>query len=335
MHIRVHTHVDAFAQLAPAWRALQKRLTFDSIFYTPEWQELTWREFGRGDLTIIAVHDDADALVALAPLALHDGALEFAAYKEISDYLDVLVAAGHESEAYAALCDWLLGPNAPSWSTLSLTNVIATSQTLSLFADALRARGKHVEAPIEDVCPIITLPATFDAYLAMLDGKERRELQRKLRRAAEESRVVVADDPNTLERDMNDFLGLMKASMVSKSDFMTSAMEAFFHRMARVMQQAGWLQLSFLEVGDEEPRTRAAAYMNFVYGNDVFVYNSGLDPLKYSHISPGQVLIARLIERAIGEKRRLFDFLQGNESYKYGLGGKDVVLRTLRVTTAA
>jgi CelD/BcsL family acetyltransferase involved in cellulose biosynthesis len=329
MHIRVHTHVEDFAALAPEWRALQQRLAFDSLFYTPEWQELTWREFGRGELQIVAVHDDAGALVALAPLALHEGVLGFAAYKEISDYLDVLVAAGHEAAAHGALCDWLLGPSAPAWTTLELTNVIESSPTFAGFADTLRGRGAQVDAPREDVCPIITLPDTFDAYLAMLDGKERRELQRKLRRAAEESRMVIVNDPNTLERDVNDFLSLMKASMVSKSDFMTPAMEAFFHRMARVMQQAGWLQLAFLEVGDEEPLTRAAAYLNFVYGNDVFVYNSGLDPLKYSHISPGQVLIAKLIEHAIGEKRRLFDFLQGNESYKYGLGGKDVVLRTL------
>jgi len=333
MQLRVYTQADAFERLAPEWRALQQRLAFDSIFYTPEWQQLTWNEFGRGDLQIVAAYE-GDALVALAPLALHEGVLGFAAYKEISDYLDVLVAPGNETAVYAALREWLSGPDAPAWQSLELTNVIESSPTFAGFAEALRAQGWQVEAPREDVCPIITLPDTFDAYLAMLDGKERRELQRKLRRAAEESRVVIANDPETLERDMNDFLALMKASMVSKSTFMTPAMEAFFHRMARAMQQAGWLQLSFLEVGDEEPLTRAAAYLNFVYGNDVFVYNSGLDPLKYSHISPGQVLIARLIERAIGEKRRLFDFLQGNESYKYGLGAKDVVLRTLVVTAA-
>jgi CelD/BcsL family acetyltransferase involved in cellulose biosynthesis len=331
MHIRIHTQADSFERLTPEWRALQQQLQFDSLFYTPEWQQLTWREFGRGELLLATVHADDGALIALAPLALHEGVLGFAAYKEISDYLDVLVAPGCEAAAHGALRDWLAGPDAPAWHTLSLTNVVESSSTFSIFADLLRAQGWQVDAPIEDVCPVIALPSTFDAYLAMLDGKERRELQRKLRRAAEESRVVVAADPSSLERDMNDFLALMKASMVSKSDFMTPGMEAFFHKMAAVMQQAGWLQLAFLEVGDEEPRTRAAAYLNFVYGNDVLVYNSGLDPLKYSHISPGQVLIARLIERAIAEKRRLFDFLQGNESYKYGLGGKDVVLRTLNV----
>jgi CelD/BcsL family acetyltransferase involved in cellulose biosynthesis len=41
--------------------------------------------------------------------------------------------------------------------------------------------------------------------------------------------------------------------------------------------------------------------------------------------------MARLIERAIAEKRSIFDFLQGNEEYKYRLGGKDtrVLIATL------
>jgi CelD/BcsL family acetyltransferase involved in cellulose biosynthesis len=93
------------------------------------------------------------------------------------------------------------------------------------------------------------------------------------------------------------------------------------------MFDAGRLQLAFLEVEGQ----RAAAYLNFVYDNKVLVYNSGLDPARFSYLSPGVVLMARLIERAISEKRSVFDFLQGNEEYKYRLGGKDtrVYLATL------
>ena len=91
------------------------------------------------------------------------------------------------------------------------------------------------------------------------------------------------------------------------------------------MLDAGWLQLSFLEVEGQ----RAATYLNFVYDDVVLVYNSGLDPQTFSYLSPGQVLVARLIEKAIQEKRCAFDFLQGNEEYKYKLGGQDVKLFTL------
>jgi CelD/BcsL family acetyltransferase involved in cellulose biosynthesis len=54
--------------------------------------------------------------------------------------------------------------------------------------------------------------------------------------------------------------------------------------------------------------------------------------MKFAYLSPGQVLIARLIEKAIADKRISFDFLQGNEDYKYKLGGKDVKLFTLAIT---
>lgn len=335
MHISIHSTTDAFDTLAPDWRALLKRAAFDTLFYTPEWQRLTWDEFGQGQLLIAAIRDDAGTLVGLAPLALHDGVLGFAAYKEISDYLDILVAPGQEAACFAALRDWLKGPEAPAWSSLSLTNIIDSSPTFAVFAEQLRAEGWQVDTPVEDVCPQITLPDSFEGYLALLDGKERRELQRKLRRAGQESRMVFATDAATLDKDVDDFLVLMKASMLTKNDFMTPRMEAFFHKMARAMHDAGWLQLSFLEVGDEEPLTRAAAYVNFVYNNAVLVYNSGLDPQKFAHLSPGQVLIARLIELAISEKRAVFDFLQGNESYKYNLGGKDATLRTLSVRKVA
>ena len=126
---------------------------------------------------------------------------------------------------------------------------------------------------------------------------------------------------------MTDFLRLMTSSMFSKSDFMTPRMEQFFRAMAREMQAAGFLQLAFLEVEGN----RAAAYLNFVYDNAVLVYNSGLDPQKYSYLSPGVALIARLIEKAVAEKRKAFDFLQGNEEYKYRLGGKDVAVFTLMI----
>lgn len=329
MHLSVYTHADAFDALAADWQTLLKSAPFDTVFYTPLWQRLTWDEFGAGQLCIVTVRDEAGALVGVAPLAIHEGVVGFAAYKEISDYLDIVVAAGHETEVYQAVAGWLTGAEAPAWTTLSLTNVIESSGVFGAFADALRASGCQIETPAEDVCPVITLPASFDVYLESLDGRERRELQRKLRRASEESGVVYATDASTLDRDVDDFLTLMKASMTTKNDFMTPRMEAFFHKMARSIRDAGWLQLSFLEVGDEAPRTRAAAYVNFIYNNQVLVYNSGLDPMKFAHLSPGQVLIARLIEQAIADKRSAFDFLQGNESYKYKLGGKDVKLNTL------
>jgi CelD/BcsL family acetyltransferase involved in cellulose biosynthesis len=329
MRTEVYTTPEAFDRLAGEWNALLKRSASDTLFLTNEWQKTWWRELGEGELRILAMYE-SDALVGIAPLffaanPLGSPEVALVGCKEVSDYLDFIFARGREVACFRAVVDFLKSTDAPAWHTLALCNIIETSPTLSTFAEMLNAEGWHARVLFEDVCPVVALPDTFEAYLAMLEGKERRELQRKLRRASEDVTITFATDATSLARDVDDFIALMKASAPSKAAFMTPRMARFFHAAARAMFEVGRLQLAFLEVEG----VRAAAYMNFVYGDAVLVYNSGLDPEKYAYLSPGQVLIARLIEKAIQDGRRLFDFLQGDEEYKYKLGGRDVKLYTL------
>jgi CelD/BcsL family acetyltransferase involved in cellulose biosynthesis len=76
------------------------------------------------------------------------------------------------------------------------------------------------------------------------------------------------------------------------------------------------LELAFLELGGR----KAAAFFNFTFGNRVWVYNSGMDP-QYAQYSPGWVLLAMLIRRAIEKGCQAFDFMRGDEPYKFQWGG--------------
>ena len=58
-----------------------------------------------------------------------------------------------------------------------------------------------------------------------------------------------------------------------KKAFLTPAMRSQMQAAAHAAFDGGWLQLAFLEVGGE----KAAAYLNFDYGDHIWVYNSGLD----------------------------------------------------------
>lgn len=78
------------------------------------------------------------------------------------------------------------------------------------------------------------------------------------------------------------------------------------------------LQLSFLEIGGQ----RAAAYYCFNYQNKILVYNSGFDP-DFGEFSPGWVLLGYLLKWANENRISEFDFMRGNEDYKYRFGGKD------------
>jgi CelD/BcsL family acetyltransferase involved in cellulose biosynthesis len=54
----------------------------------------------------------------------------------------------------------------------------------------------------------------------------------------------------------------------------------------------------------------------------MWVYNSGIDP-RFSEYSPGWVLLGYLLQWAIDQKRAEFDFMRGDEDYKYRFGAVD------------
>ena len=52
------------------------------------------------------------------------------------------------------------------------------------------------------------------------------------------------------------------------------------------------------------------------WDDTVGLYNSGFHP-DHAALSPGVVLLAHLVRDAIARGRRRFDFLRGEERYKY------------------
>ena len=80
----------------------------------------------------------------------------------------------------------------------------------------------------------------------------------------------------------------------------------------------GILQLSFLTINDE----KAAGYLCFDYMDRIWVYNSGFRP-DYQFYSPGWVLLSYLIQHAINTGKSHFDFMRGDETYKYRFGADD------------
>ncbi len=237
------------------------------------------------------------------------------------------------------------GQDAPVWDLIDLCNQPAASLAYTRLAEMARARGWAVEVFQEDVCPVITLPREGDRpggdepqqkppelweiYLERLDKKERHEIRRKLRRMAREApdaRIRVVRGGAELDGAVADFIRLHRLSSRDKDAFMTDEMQGFFRAIAAALADRGWLQLSFLEIAGQP----VASYFCFDHGNQILVYNSGYDPQASPQLSPGWVLLARLIQDAIAQGRTRFDFLQGDEDYKYRFGGVDeLVHRTM------
>ena len=325
MHLELITTLEQFEALQSDWNALLHYNATNEIFLTWEWQSTWWQVYHPGTLWVITARNETGQLVGIAPWFLEqpDRVIRTIGCVEVTDYLDILALP----EAHAAFCSELaifLTEHAGDYSRLDLCNIPSSSPTLELLPRLLTERGFAVQVKHEDVCPFIPLPDDFEAYLDGLDKKQRHELRRKLRRieSSEDERIewyMVAPE-HDLAAEAQKFMGLMAASAPEKAQFLQDeGHRAFFPAIIERLAVCGWVQLSFLTVNGQA----AAAYLNFDFNNRILVYNSGLLPQSYSHLSLGIILLCYNIQTAIAHHREEIDFLQGNESYKYRMGAQD------------
>jgi CelD/BcsL family acetyltransferase involved in cellulose biosynthesis len=321
MTIEFLADVASWSRLESEWNALLSHSAANYPFLRYEFQRAWWEHLGGGEWPSgelrIAVWREDGVLRGVAPLFRSarggESGWYFIGSTEISDYLDVIVSSDDHSFFCTALLAALGSMPDSEFRMLDLFNLRGASPTVSVLeADAAR-RGWGVDRQSLQICPVLALPGSWEEYLATLDKKDRHEIRRKLRRGES------AEEPMELKLAsagaMDEFFRLM-ANDKNKADFLAPVMRDQFRTIARSMEAAGLLQLAFLQTGGRN----VAAYFNFDYGNRIWVYNSGMDP-QFAASSPGWILLALLVRRAIEQGREAFDFMRGSEAYKFQWGG--------------
>lgn len=333
MKVTAYEHESVFADLQPEWNDLLQRSISDHIFSTWEWQSSWWSVYQAGELWVITCRDESGELIGIAPWFIEhqdtgERVVRSIGCVDVTDYVDVIVSEAHSQYVYSALSQFLR-EHADRYDRINFCNIPESSPTREQFAAIMTRCGFEVEVVLQEVCPVIRLPETFEDYLMQLDKKQRHELRRKVRRAENEESLkwYIVGAEHNLDEEVDRFLKLMAASQQQKAVFLSDPKNvAFFKTITRVMYERGWLQLAFLGFNNQ----MAATYLNFDYNKGIQVYNSGLLPESFGHLSPGIVLLAYLIEHAIETGHEVFDFLRGNETYKYRMGAKDTRVYKLK-----
>lgn len=328
MKVTVHDRFEAVG--APAWTTLHARTGLRSPFLTWLWQTEWAREFAHGHRVEIWRLEDGDETV-VALLALYEaepGRLELVGGADVSDYLDLLALGGREEEAWAAL----LEARAAATAAWVLHAVPAASPTVTKLPALARAVGLDVKVAVEERCPVLTLPVSWDAYLDALPSKPRHELLRKMRRLereAPEARPWNGATRAEIETRLGDFFDLHRRSRAGKARFMDPGMEGFFRRVVCGLADLGMARLWFLDTSGGP----IATFLTIEWDGTVGLYNSGFHP-NHAALSPGLMLLTYLIRDAIARDKRRFDFLRGEERYKYDFGPTPEEVHAVRIAPA-
>ena len=300
--------------LEAEWWDLFKRSATATPFQSPAWLLAWWRSFRPGALCTLAVRDET--LIGLAPMYLEDGRLGRRLLPigiAISDYIDLLVDDRRKSDALAAIGQ---GVRALSWDIWELGELkpgaYALAPELGACADAA------VEA--QSACPVLRWE-TGDDPLSRSPARKRRQIRRAESLAALRGDVKV-QAMNTRPREFLSALNELHAArwrVRGQAGVLAESRVVRFHQDALAALSAADLARCYvLEIGGRP----AAAFYGLSHRETLYAYLGGFAP-EFAYESPGAILIARAMRMASAEGMQAFDFLRGQEDYKYAWGAED------------
>ncbi len=347
MHVDVIEESGALERVRGDWEAAYAADPEASFFMSWRWIA-DWLAERQTVWLVLAAKPTAadDRYVAFLPLRMRvhfDKARGF--FNELylagsgySDHAGVLTDPAFETAAVAAFTDHLR--KKLSWARLTMSNLWMSERRRRLFLSAFdERRFAHKDIDYLDkitntdvsVCPYIALPSNWDAYLATLSANNRQKIRRWLRKVdAPEVYDITVADADTYARDIDTLLRLWKAKWAHRKGARTEKIVRCNRAMLTRCARNGNL---FLPVFRHEGRPVAAlAILVDPVKRTMLFFLAGRDE-GYDEAPAGYLLHAYAIRHAIAQGFATYDFLRGDEPYKYLFASKDRRLRACAVAT--
>jgi CelD/BcsL family acetyltransferase involved in cellulose biosynthesis len=307
--------------LVAAWNDLCSAAPSASTFHSPTWQKAVVECLAKpGRLRLIVVWQGA-RLVAVLPMSIRDDGLLETFAPGVSDYLDPLILPELEPQVWPLLLKLFSRLRAGKWKNVTLHNIRDDAPCRTLLPELAAAEGFAFEARTDQACPCLTLPKTWDDYLATLDAHERKETRRKINKVMTKGAgrlVRCSSDPAEIATSLATALALMEKAPGEKGEAVKRTLRPLLEKAAPALIANNQLWLTTLYVNNEP----AACTLQFPQSAGPQLYNCGFDNTKREW-STGVVLTAQIIQQAIESGAKVFDLLRGEEPYKYKLGAVD------------
>lgn len=332
MHIDVITEFNDFSDLRANWERVYDADPEAHFFLSWQWLA-DWLTVHRTVWFVLAAkrqQTDAD-YIAFLPLRLRtdfdkkDGFYNelFFAGDGFSDYAGVLTTPEAETEAVPALAEFV--KRRLNWARFKMDNLTMSDRRRRPFLrtfDKLR----FVHTPIEyqnpgdptnhTICPAIRLPGSWDDYLQTLSSGNRQKIRRLLRRvdAAKDCRIT-STPIDRFDQHLKILLDLWKIKWApSKGEERASNLATLNYDMLSRCAANGTL---FLPVFWQRERPVAAvAILVDPRKRSLLFFIAGRDE-SYRDMPAGYLLHAYSIRHGIAHGFTSYDFLKGNEPYKF------------------
>lgn len=322
MHIHEIRQIEQYSQLREAWNRIYEQDSHAHVFSSWAWLysflQVAWDPW-----LVLALQED-DEYVAFLPLTNQVEKRGFVRTLNLgsfplADYSGFISLPNFEEAAIEAFSKHII--HKLTWDTFNISDVMdpRLDKLLTHFsADDFETVNKE-----DTPCPVLVLPDQWEAYLENNIGRSTRQtLRRRLNQAwkLDDFQIVMINEENR-EQQINALLNMWE----SRWQLPTT----IYHDLLCQCFENNCLWLQTFWSGDI-PVAGLAAFID--HQRKTFAYYiSGFNP-DFSKISPGRAIVGHSIQCAIEDGYQVYDFLRGDEPYKYSLGAKDRFTKSRTVT---
>ncbi len=182
------------------------------------------------------------------------------------------------------------------------------------------------------ICPAVSLPGDWDSYLANCTSSNMRQKLRRFLRQIEsdQSFRITHSEGESIEPDLKILLKFWADKWGARKGNRLSSILKSNYYMLRRCGKIGHLFMPMLW-RDDRPLGGLACLVD-PQKKSILFYLAGRDE-SFNDPPPGLVLHAHSIRYAIGRGFKTYDFLRGNESYKYSFGATERLISCIAVST--
>ncbi len=346
MRIDIIDGLQAFAELRPAWEAVYDADPEAQFFLSWTFLSGHFRSLSDSWFVLAARPDENRSdYVAFFPLRIRtaerkDGGFfnhVFMAGNYVADYTGLICRPEFEEQAIPALASCVRQLN---WTELHFENVMVSQRRFELFVQRfakhdfeLRELDRRKPDGIDNsICPVATLGADWDAYLDnKLSASTRQKIRRLLRQLDESTdfRITHAT-AETIDRDI-DILFRFWVERWGAGKGKRLARIVKTHRAAlKTACAAGSL---FMPVLWKEDRPLGVLASLMDERKKAVLFLIGARDETFNSPPPGVLLHAHSIRHAIANGYTTYDFLRGNEPYKYSFGAEERRIKSFCIRT--
>lgn len=346
MHIDLIEDMDTFNRLRENWDEVYDADPHATLFLSWNWLFAWLGNLSTPWIVLAAKESGSDARhLAFFPLRIDtriDGEGRFSndltmAGSHAADYCGLISIPEFEAKAITAFARQIMRMN---WTCFVLNNFsgsdarfrkLVSCFSQSKFTISQTDRVNKTDQVDNALCPYVDLPDEWDTYLETISANTRQKLRRLLRAVdANSAYRITHATAETVAADLNTLLRFWEIKWRPRKGKFTDNLVRAHRAMLFRSFERGLLLLPTLWMGDR-PLASLAILMDERKKSFLF-YITGRDE-GFAGPQPGLILHGHSIRYAISRGIKRYDFLRGNERYKYSFGVKERRLHCYIVAT--